>query len=104
VRLAKLRNPAAPAARREALKTGAAQAARSSILLAVMLGEGSPHMWPLREHRAQIVVERNDSFSPPPGANEVPLPAALPLFATVLAGGGLVAWRRERKAAKLATH
>ena len=34
--------------------------------------------------------------------NAVPLPAALPLFATVLAGGGLVAWRRKRKAAKLA--
>lgn len=30
---------------------------------------------------------------------QVPLPAALPLFATVLAGGGLVAWRRKRKAA-----
>jgi hypothetical protein len=32
------------------------------------------------------------------GGSEVPLPAALPLFATVLAGGGLVAWRRKRKA------
>lgn len=31
-----------------------------------------------------------------------PLPAALPLFATVLAGGGLLAWRRKRKAEKVA--
>ena len=27
----------------------------------------------------------------------VPLPAALPLFASVLAGGGLIAWRRKRR-------
>ena len=30
--------------------------------------------------------------------SQVPLPAALPLFATVLAGGGILAWRRKRKA------
>lgn len=42
-------------------------------------------------------------FSPGAGANgEVPLPAALPLFGTILAGGGLAAWRRKRKAAKAA--
>ena len=29
--------------------------------------------------------------------SEVPLPAALPLFATVLAGGALIAWRRKRR-------
>ena len=29
--------------------------------------------------------------------NPVPVPAALPLFATILAGGGLIAWRRKRK-------
>ena len=31
-----------------------------------------------------------------------PLPAALPLFGTILAGSGLVAWRRKRKAEKIA--
>lgn len=34
--------------------------------------------------------------------SQTPLPAALPLFGTILAGGGLVAWRRKRKASKLA--
>jgi hypothetical protein len=29
--------------------------------------------------------------------SQTPLPAALPLFATVLGGGGLAAWRRRRK-------
>ena len=32
-----------------------------------------------------------------------PLPAALPMFASALAGGGLLAWRRKRKAAKAMT-
>lgn len=34
----------------------------------------------------------------PPDLNPVPLPAALPLFATTLVGFGLVGWRRRRKA------
>jgi hypothetical protein len=33
---------------------------------------------------------------------ETPLPAALPLFATILAGGCVIAWRRKRRAAKVA--
>jgi hypothetical protein len=45
---------------------------------------------------------------PPPGVNiyigfsNVPLPAALPLFATGLGALGLLGWRRKRKAAALA--
>jgi hypothetical protein len=33
------------------------------------------------------------------GTSAVPLPAALPLFATGLVGLGLLGWRRKRKAA-----
>jgi hypothetical protein len=32
-----------------------------------------------------------------PDLDPVPLPAALPLFATVIAGGGIIGWRRKRK-------
>ena len=35
----------------------------------------------------------NVTLNPTP----VPLPAALPLFATILMGGGLIAWRRKRR-------
>ena len=35
----------------------------------------------------------------PASTNAVPLPAALPLFATGLAGLGLLGWRRKKKAA-----
>jgi hypothetical protein len=35
-------------------------------------------------------------------ANPTPLPAALPLFATGLAGLGLISWRRKRKAQAVA--
>jgi hypothetical protein len=38
-----------------------------------------------------------DDTPPNEGAGEVPLPAALPLFATILGGGGVIAWRRKRK-------
>jgi hypothetical protein len=40
-----------------------------------------------RDPAAQLTLE----------VTPVPLPAALPLFATVLGGGALVAWRRRRK-------
>jgi hypothetical protein len=43
-----------------------------------------------------------ESFTFDAAVSPVPLPAALPLFATVLAGGGLAAWRRKRKAAVVA--
>ena len=50
---------------------------------------------------AGSVLIGNTGFAPegiavaPPA---VPLPAALPLFATALAGMGLLGWRRKRKA------
>jgi hypothetical protein len=45
----------------------------------------------------------NESFSQSPGVwsddvSAVPLPAALPLFATGLGALGLLGWRRKRKA------
>jgi hypothetical protein len=43
---------------------------------------------------AQINASFNDSTTPPPS---VPLPAALPLFATGLGAMGLLGWRRKRK-------
>lgn len=46
------------------------------------------------------VILDNFQFTP---VSQTPLPAALPLFATVLGVGGLIAWRRKRKAAALAT-
>jgi hypothetical protein len=58
------------------------------------------------------VIENADgSFQwsvPPPGVNvydglsQVPLPAALPLFATGLGALGLLGWRRKRKGAATA--
>lgn len=38
----------------------------------------------------------NDTITLVVGANPVPLPAALPLFASVLLGGGALAWRRRK--------
>jgi hypothetical protein len=58
-------------------------------------------------HSSGDKVELLGGFQIEPGVFSVvavPLPAALPLFATVLAGGGLIAWRRKRKAAKIQTH
>jgi len=43
----------------------------------------------------QINASFNNSTTPP---NPIPLPAALPLFATGLGGLGLLSWRRKRKA------
>jgi hypothetical protein len=39
------------------------------------------------------------AFGTVPGAPAVPLPAALPLFATGLGVLGLLAWRRKKKSA-----
>jgi len=38
----------------------------------------------------------NDTITLVVGANPVPLPAALPLFASVLLGGGVLAWRKRK--------
>jgi len=46
-------------------------------------------------------INLTDVVSYTPGVAAVPLPAALPLFASILAGGGVIAWRRKRKAVKL---
>ena len=48
-------------------------------------------------HYADLVSARITG----PGINEVPLPAALPLFATGLGVLGLIGWRRKRKALAL---
>jgi len=55
----------------------------------------------------RIVFSNNSQFyalidSEPATVSSVPLPAALPLFASILAGGGLIAWRRKRKATRSA--
>jgi hypothetical protein len=48
---------------------------------------------------AQINGSFNDSTTPP---STIPLPAALPLFATGIGGFGFLGWRRKRKAQALA--
>ncbi len=55
---------------------------------------GPPGAYDDNDGRYQIRVGINEI----PTAGEVPVPAALPLFASVLAGGGLIAWRRRRDA------
>jgi hypothetical protein len=47
---------------------------------------------------AQINASFNDSTTPP---STIPLPAALPLFATGVGGFGFLGWRRKRKAQAL---
>jgi len=41
-------------------------------------------------------------FIVPAGVSQIPIPGALPLFATGLGGLGLLTWRRKKKAASLA--
>jgi hypothetical protein len=48
---------------------------------------------------SQINASFNDSTTPP---STIPLPAALPLFATGIGGFGFLGWRRKRKAQALA--
>lgn len=62
--------------------SGIAPLASAGGWLTIALGSGSYALWD------QVTV------------TQTPLPAALPLFATVLAGGGLIGWRRRRKVAQ----
>ena len=45
-----------------------------------------------------IDTANSSSLVVSPTVSEVPLPAALPLFASGLAGLGLLGWRRKKKA------
>jgi hypothetical protein len=47
-------------------------------------------------------LDDNSSFQIATMATTTPLPAALPLFGTVLGVGGLLGWRRKQKAAAIA--
>jgi hypothetical protein len=83
---------------------GADSTVRSTLSFSAPVTAGS--------HEIEILITRaftpfgnlsdyvdNISFDAPSGVvSAVPLPAALPLFATGLAGLGLLGWRRKRKA------
>ena len=73
-----------------------------------LYGTGSGYLWTIdKTTGATTVIGSTPDLTGPFGEIKglsfspaaVPLPAAFPLFATALAGMGLLGWRRKRKAA-----